>query len=172
MALSALSALLTLGGCRPGPGARPGSQRAPQSQGGRPPGDIAFRLVVALAHATVDGADGASVTFSRLGQPTTLAASDDVVTAMDADQDATGEGPYVDTARTGERCHAAAPRPSAASRRPHPGRSLSPVFRTGRKVRGDPWLNCLRGQKNGVKFDLRKRARYQAGSGRSGRSSA
>jgi hypothetical protein len=109
MALSALSALLTLGGCRPGPGARPGSQRAPQSQGGRPPGDIAFRLVVALAHATVDGADGASVTFSRLGQPTTLAASDDVVTAMDADQDATGEGPYVDTARTGERCHAAAP---------------------------------------------------------------
>ena len=67
--------------------------------------DSALRLVVSLARATIDGADGVSVTLNRQGRLTTVAASDKVVAAMDADQYETGEGPCVHAAVTGNRAH-------------------------------------------------------------------
>ncbi len=68
--------------------------------------DSALRLVVSLAHATIGGADGVSVTLNLHGRLATVAASDKVVVAMDADQYETGEGPCVDAAVTGSRAHA------------------------------------------------------------------
>ena len=67
--------------------------------------DGSLRLVVALARALVGGADGASVSLRRGDRLTTVAASDDTVSAMDADQYATGEGPCVDASTVGERFH-------------------------------------------------------------------
>jgi anti-anti-sigma factor len=67
--------------------------------------DSALRLVVSLARATIGGADGVSVTLNRQGRLTTVAASDKVVAAMDADQYETGEGPCVHAAVTGNRAH-------------------------------------------------------------------
>ena len=61
--------------------------------------DAALRLVTALAGATVDNADGVSVTLERHGHLMTVAASNDAVLAMDQHQYATGEGPCLD-ART------------------------------------------------------------------------
>jgi anti-anti-sigma factor len=68
--------------------------------------DGALRLVVALARATVGGADGASVTLRRHGRLSTVAASDRTVLQMDADQYATGEGPCVDASIAGRWFHA------------------------------------------------------------------
>ena len=68
--------------------------------------DSSLRLVVALARATVGGADGASVTLRRHGRLTTVAASDQTILDMDADQYATGEGPCVDAANEGRWFHA------------------------------------------------------------------
>lgn len=70
--------------------------------------DAALRLVVALAQASVGGADGASVSLRRRGRLFTVAASDDTVAAMDATQYATGEGPCVQAAASGQRVHARA----------------------------------------------------------------
>jgi len=67
--------------------------------------DAALRLVVALARATVTGADGVSVCLSRHGSLTTVAASDATVTGMDRDQYATGEGPCVAAATEGHWFH-------------------------------------------------------------------
>ena len=53
--------------------------------------DGALQLVVALARATVTGADGVSVSLRRRGQLSTVAASDQTISAMDAGQYATGE---------------------------------------------------------------------------------
>ena len=64
-------------------------------------------LVVALARATVGGADGVSVSLRRHGSLATVAASDQTISAMDADQYATGEGPCVDASRTGGWFHTA-----------------------------------------------------------------
>jgi anti-anti-sigma factor len=68
--------------------------------------DGALRLVVALAQATVGAADGVSVSLRRHGRLSTVAASDQTVQDMDADQYATGEGPCVDASVHGRRFHA------------------------------------------------------------------
>ncbi len=66
----------------------------------------ALRLVVALARATVGGADGVSVSLRRHGQLETVAASDHTILAMDASQYETGEGPCVDASVRGQKFHA------------------------------------------------------------------
>jgi len=63
--------------------------------------DGALRLVVALARATVGGADGASVSLRRDGRLATVAASDQTVMDMDTDQYTVGEGPCVDASVEG-----------------------------------------------------------------------
>jgi anti-anti-sigma factor len=68
--------------------------------------DGALRLVVALARATVGGADGVSVSLRRHGQLATVAATDQTISDMDADQYATGEGPCVDASGEGRWFHA------------------------------------------------------------------
>jgi anti-anti-sigma factor len=68
--------------------------------------DGALQLVVALARATVDGADGVSVSLQRHGHLMTVAASDQTVSDMDADQYLTGEGPCVDASIQGRWFHA------------------------------------------------------------------
>jgi anti-anti-sigma factor len=70
--------------------------------------DSALRLVVTLATATVGGADGVSVSLRRHGVLSTVAASDDTISEMDADQYATGEGPCVDASIQGRWFHAEA----------------------------------------------------------------
>ena len=67
--------------------------------------DAALELVVTLAQAVVGGADGASITMPRQGQPTTVASSNDVVLEMDNDQYDSGEGPCLDAASQGKRFH-------------------------------------------------------------------
>src|SRR5688572_14507388 len=67
--------------------------------------DAALRLVVALAHATVTGADGVSVMLSRAGKLATVAASDETISGMDADQYATGQGPCISAATDGHRIY-------------------------------------------------------------------
>jgi hypothetical protein len=67
--------------------------------------NAALTLVVALAGATVPGADGVSVMLSRYGMLSTVAASDETISGMDADQYATGEGPCVSAASLGHRIH-------------------------------------------------------------------
>ncbi len=68
--------------------------------------DGALRLVVALARATVGGADGVSVSLRRHGHLATVAASDQTISDMDASQYATGEGPCVDASVKGRWFHA------------------------------------------------------------------
>ena len=68
--------------------------------------DAALRLVTALARATIGGADGVSVTLTRHGQFTTVAASDETIAQMDRDQYATGEGPCLSAAAEGHWFHA------------------------------------------------------------------
>jgi anti-anti-sigma factor len=68
--------------------------------------DGALRLVVALAKATVGGADGVSVSLRRRGRLSTVAASDQTITDMDASQYATGEGPCLDASAEGRWFHA------------------------------------------------------------------
>jgi anti-anti-sigma factor len=55
--------------------------------------DTALRRVTALADATIDNADGVSVTLERHGRLMTVAASNDKVLTMDRHQYETGEGP-------------------------------------------------------------------------------
>ncbi|MGH9128088.1 MAG: ANTAR domain-containing protein [Acidimicrobiales bacterium] len=68
--------------------------------------DGVLRLVVALARATVAGADGVSVSLHRYGCLSTVAASDQTILDMDAGQYATGEGPCVDASLEGRWFHA------------------------------------------------------------------
>jgi anti-anti-sigma factor len=67
--------------------------------------DGALRLVVALARATVGGADGVSVSLRRHGRLATVASSNQTILDMDADQYATGEGPCVDASVEGRWFH-------------------------------------------------------------------
>ena len=67
--------------------------------------DGALRMVVALAGATVAGADGVSVSLRRHGRLTTVASSDQTIAAMDANQYDTGEGPCVDASVAGHWFH-------------------------------------------------------------------
>jgi anti-anti-sigma factor len=66
----------------------------------------ALRLVAELARSCVNGADGVSVSLLRDGVLTTVAASDQTILAMDADQYSTGEGPCVDASLKGHWFHA------------------------------------------------------------------
>ena len=63
--------------------------------------DAALRLVTALTDATVDNADGVSVTLERHGQLMTVAASNEAVLTMDRHQYETGEGPCLDAKTQG-----------------------------------------------------------------------
>lgn len=63
--------------------------------------DEQLALVVAIADATVGGADGASVTLRRNGRMATVAATNDTVLRMDAHQYATEEGPCLSAAADG-----------------------------------------------------------------------
>lgn len=63
--------------------------------------DGALRLVVALARATVGGADGASVSLHRHGRLLTVAATDRTVYEMDAGQYLTGQGPCLSASTEG-----------------------------------------------------------------------
>jgi anti-anti-sigma factor len=67
--------------------------------------DGSLRLVVALARATVGGADGVSVSLRRDGRLATVAASDQTISDMDASQYATSEGPCVDASIEGRWFH-------------------------------------------------------------------
>jgi len=68
--------------------------------------DGALKLVVAPARSTAGGADGVSVSLRRHGRLATVAASDQTISDMDADQYATGEGPCVDASVQGRWFHA------------------------------------------------------------------
>lgn len=65
-----------------------------------------LRLVVALTQASVEGADGVSVSLQRYGRLTTVAATDQTILDMDARQYATGQGPCVDASVEGHWFHA------------------------------------------------------------------
>jgi len=67
--------------------------------------DAALRMVTALTRATLRSADGVSVTLTRHGQLTTVAASDETIAQMDRDQYATGEGPCLAAASEGHWFH-------------------------------------------------------------------
>ena len=67
--------------------------------------DAALRTVVELAAFILERADGVSVTLSRRGVLTTVAASNPVVAQMDADQYETGEGPCLAAASEGHWFH-------------------------------------------------------------------
>jgi anti-anti-sigma factor len=67
--------------------------------------DGTLRLVVAMAHATLAGADGASVSLRRHGYLATVAATDQTVVDMDTDQYDTRQGPCVDAATEGRLLH-------------------------------------------------------------------
>jgi GAF domain-containing protein len=68
--------------------------------------DGALRLAVALAGTVVEGADGVSVSLRRRGILATVAATDQTVLNMDADQYQTGQGPCVDASNEGHWFHA------------------------------------------------------------------
>jgi hypothetical protein len=68
--------------------------------------DGALALIVELARLSIGGADGVSVSLKRHGVLSTVAASDQTIVAMDADQYATGEGPCVDASVKGHWFHA------------------------------------------------------------------
>jgi anti-sigma B factor antagonist len=70
--------------------------------------DGTLRLVVALARATVGGGDGVSVSLRRHGRLATVAASDQTISDMDANQYPTGETPCVDASVEGRWLHAEA----------------------------------------------------------------
>ena len=67
--------------------------------------DAALQLVTVLAAATVDGADGVSVTLARSGRMVTAASSNDTVLRMDEHQYRTGEGPCLAAAAQGHWFH-------------------------------------------------------------------
>lgn len=67
--------------------------------------DAALRLVTALTQATVGGADGVSVSLTRHGRLTTVAATDETIAQMDRDQYAAGEGPCLAAAAEGRWFH-------------------------------------------------------------------
>ncbi len=68
--------------------------------------DGVLRMAVSLAGAAVVGADGVSVSLRRRGILSTVAATDQTISSMDANQYRTGEGPCVDASNTGQWFHA------------------------------------------------------------------
>jgi anti-anti-sigma factor len=88
---------------------QPGDQSAHLVRvGSRPSNEVidsALRRVTALVHATVQGADGVSVTLERDGRLATVASSNDTVMRMDDHQYETGEGPCLAAAAEGHWFH-------------------------------------------------------------------
>ena len=70
--------------------------------------DGALRLAVSLAGTVVGGANGVSVSLRRRGILTTVVATDQTISNMDANQYQTGEGPCVDASTRGHRFYAEA----------------------------------------------------------------
>jgi len=68
--------------------------------------DGALHLVTTLAQTTIGGADGVSVSLRRHGALATVAATDAIISQMDASQYGTGQGPCVDAASKGLWFHA------------------------------------------------------------------
>jgi anti-anti-sigma factor len=68
--------------------------------------DGALRMAVSLAGVAVGGADGVSVSLRRRGILSTVAATDQTISSMDANQYQTGEGPCVDASTKGHWFHA------------------------------------------------------------------
>jgi anti-anti-sigma factor len=68
--------------------------------------DGALQLAAALTSAVVGGADGVSVSLRRRGLLSTVAATDQTVSNMDANQYETGQGPCVDASTEGHWFHA------------------------------------------------------------------
>jgi ANTAR domain/GAF domain len=68
--------------------------------------DGALRLIVELARISIESADGVSVSLQRHGVLSTVAATDQTIMAMDADQYSTGQGPCVDASIKGHWFHA------------------------------------------------------------------
>jgi anti-anti-sigma factor len=68
--------------------------------------DGALRLAVNLARVSVGGADGVSVSLRRHGRLATVAATDQTISHMDANQYSTGEGPCIDASMQGHWFHA------------------------------------------------------------------
>jgi len=101
--------------------------------------DAALRLVTALTRVTIGGADGVSVSLTRHGQLTTVAASDETIAQMDRDQYATGEGPCLAAASEGHWFHVeslADEEPSARQHLLQPG--PAPHQERARQDAGDP----------------------------------
>ena len=91
---------------RTAPGGSPSPQHSPVTVAAHNDVvDAALRLVVALACATVEGADGVSVSLRRQALLSTVAASDQTIREMDAGQYASGEGPCVDASIQGQSSH-------------------------------------------------------------------
>jgi anti-anti-sigma factor len=67
--------------------------------------DAALHLVTALAKATVDGADGVSLSLQRHGQLQTVASTNNTIKRMDDHQYETGEGPCLAAAAEGRWFH-------------------------------------------------------------------
>ncbi len=67
--------------------------------------DASLRMAVELARATVQGADGVSISLRRRGRLATAAATDQTVLDMDTQQYSTGEGPCVDASNQGRWFH-------------------------------------------------------------------
>ncbi len=63
--------------------------------------DAALRLAASLTRSVVEGADGVSVSLARHGKLATVTATDQTISAMDASQYETGEGPCVDASTQG-----------------------------------------------------------------------
>ncbi len=63
--------------------------------------DAALRLAATLTRSLVEGAEGVSVSLRRRGKLSTVAATDQTVSTMDATQYDTGEGPCVDASTRG-----------------------------------------------------------------------
>lgn len=67
--------------------------------------DAALRRVTELVGATIEGADGVSITLERAGRLTTVGATNDTVLRMDGHQYETGEGPCLSAAADGRGFH-------------------------------------------------------------------
>ncbi len=67
--------------------------------------DAALRMIVALAEASIGGADGVSVSLHRDGHLSSVATTDPTIAELDAEQYATGEGPCVAASVAGHRFH-------------------------------------------------------------------
>lgn len=109
--------------------------------------DAALRLAATLTRSLVEGADGVSVSLRRRGKLSTVAATDQTISTMDATQYDTGQGPCVDASTEGRCVYAEVldtetrwpsftPREDAGD----PGHTVVPAARGESRRRGDQYL--------------------------------